>query len=258
MPGSARDDARQFLPGSRLRTWLRAAPGKALGLFTGAYQTESLADANTGLGRREYVPGSELGAMPYASICRIWSDTSEGSGFVAGPGLVLTAAHVLHNALSRTVTFADGLEFTVGSDSFAIHPSYQSEGDRFDIAAIRLDPHALAGRQPIAILTASDELTERSECEVAGYAAGFATMVRHRVSGARNAEGEFAVRTSGGQVHHRIDTSRGQSGAPILVRPGNGSGTFAAIGVHTYGKGNMKPGLLNHGTAFPVSGFASP
>jgi V8-like Glu-specific endopeptidase len=215
------------------------------------FQVFSLPQHPGGIGRREIVPPNEVGAFPYGSICKIWSESVQGTGFLIEGNRILTAGHVLRSALSRGVYFSGHEPFRVTKPQIWVHPRHQVEGDLFDYGVITVHPQLVVTIPAIPIVAATTDVLRRVVCEIVGYAQDFVDMVRYPKHGANPVDPRLEIRVANGVLQHRFDTSQGESGAPILARAPQNPNQWFAIGIHTFGEGNQVPGWPNRGVAFP-------
>lgn len=215
-------------------------------------QIESLPHHSAGIGRRERISAAEQMQLPYASICCITGGSSQGTGFLIEGGRIVTAAHVIKGAVSRTVSFPGSPSFDVSGSKMKPHEDYREEGDLHDVGIIHVDPVSIAGVVPLPTRTPNAALLAELSCEIAGYPIDLAEMTRYPKHGGGLPDTSDEITLSDGFVRHRLDTTRGQSGAPILARKLDGTGGCFVIGVHCFGEGNLQPGWLNRGVPMPA------
>lgn len=214
---------------------------------------ESLPHHSGGLGRRERVPTAELGTFPYASICRIWGDRRDGTGFLVEGGRILTAGHIVIGAQIRSVQFPGRAPFQVrGRQQIYCHPQHRQDGDLFDYGIITPPANFLSGVAALPLIPPTDALLATILCEVAGYAQEFAGQLRYPPRRNPPVDTRAEVRLANGYIEHKFDTTSGQSGSPVLARTRQNPDQWFAIGMHIWGAGDLAPGFLNR--ALPVGG----
>lgn len=215
-------------------------------------QIESLPHHSAGIGRRERISAAEQMQLPYASICCITGGSGQGTGFMIEGERIMTAAHVIKGAASRTISFPGSPSFEVTSANMKPHDDYREEGDLHDVGIIHVDPASVVGVVPLPTRIPNAALLAKLSCEIAGYPIDFAEMTRYPKHGLGLPDTSGEIILSDGFVRHRLDTTRGQSGAPILARKLDGTGCCFVIGVHCFGEGNLQPGWLNRGVPMPA------
>lgn len=180
------------------------------------------------------VPEAELGRMPWAALCAIQvvqdgALQSAGTGWLAGPRTVITAAHVIAGAtrgnkgLRFRVTFPSGDAVIEALDAH-MHDNYVGDTnllfDAFDIAALRIPP---VERTALAI---AGGLEADTQVEVAGFpASADGKLVTHQGN---------AHRLDPQVVLHKADTREGHSGAPVLLADADGRHAVAALHIHGF------------------------
>jgi hypothetical protein len=192
--------------------------------------------------RWQPVQAAMLAMLPWSSICAISitrADSTElaGTGWLAGPATVITAAHVIASAshgngdLGFQVRFpGTGLVSTALDAHF--HDRYRGDPgdlfDPFDIAALRIEDPGLPALPIVQPVPALDSV------EVAGYPGmAHGTLVTHSAG---------AVRLANGLVLHTADTKDGHSGAPVLATAGPGQ-ERVVVALHVQGyEGNPEAG----------------
>lgn len=180
------------------------------------------------------VEQARLAMAPWSSICAIsitqgGSVQLAGTGWLAGPETVITAAHVIagvsrgNDSLGYEVKFP-GISAAFTALDARYHERYRGNAnslfDTFDIAALRIAPPGLAG------LAIADNVPADAFVEVAGYPSiEQGRLVTHE---------SRALRLSDGVVLHEADTKEGHSGAPVLITRGSGE-SRAVIALHIHG-----------------------
>jgi glutamyl endopeptidase len=180
------------------------------------------------------VEHARLAMAPWSSICAIsiaqgGSIQLAGTGWLAGPETVITAAHVIagvsrgNGDLGYEVKFP-GMSAAITALDARFHEKYRGDVnslfDPFDIAALRIAPPGLAAL-PIA-----DNIPADAFVEVAGYPGSeHGILVTHD---------SRALRLNDGIVLHKADTKEGHSGAPVLITRGPGD-SRAVIALHIHG-----------------------
>ncbi|MBF0306069.1 MAG: trypsin-like peptidase domain-containing protein, partial [Alphaproteobacteria bacterium] len=145
-----------------------------------------------------------------------------GGGFLAAPGVVLTCAHVVRNALGRTTDDAPPADATVE----VVFPPYRSQGITarisrwrpfdLDIAALEIDPGKAAGVRPMKL--ASSPAHDDADFEAFGFPAGFPSGRTERgVIWGRTGDGLLEIRPTDS---HKYFVEQGFSGVPAVA---NGS-----------------------------------
>lgn len=193
----------------------------------------------------QIVPPSTLRQLPFAAIGRLelydqGGLLGAGTAWLVGRGTGVTAAHNFRPPAGGTIRAVKlvlpGLGVTVAVADARLHPNYRGQGvvaDPWDIAAIRIDPLdapmlGLAAAPPSGVFPV----------RIAGFPSGQQAMVVH---------GAKALRAAAGLLLHKVDTSGGHSGAPVLQ--GGGS----ALGLHVGGfASNPMPQHYPSNTALPL------
>lgn len=210
-------------------------------------QTYSLPLGLNGIDRRQAISEKEMLLPPYVSICLIRGRRIQGTGFLVGGNRIVTAAHVIDGAMMRDVQFPGHPPFRVAGP-FRVSDEFRQPGDAFDYGIIDIHPQFIANIPPLAFSSASNAALQRCSCEVAGYPLGRSSMMRYPPW--PNPEPfTCEIEVTGRVIRHRLDTTEGQSGAPILAWTRPDRSDLRAIGIHTFGDGDGFPGLLNRGVA---------
>lgn len=179
-----------------------------------------------------------LSTQPWASICAISVVAGDhidlaGTGWLAGPSTVITAAHVVANAVRGNGAIGFQVRFPGnGITSTALdahfHDKYRGDPaeffDPFDIAALRIADPGLPSLAMAGPGSAADAV------EVAGYPPA--------EEGRLVLDTGSVQRLAGGVILHTADTHEGHSGAPVLVRAGADQ-QRVALALHVQGyRGN--------------------
>lgn len=170
-------------------------------------------------------------------------ETAIGSGFVVdGGGDIITAEHVVSDATTINVTFADGISrraAVLGRDRTS------------DVALIHVDPHGLTLR-PLA-LGSSSTLRIGDPIAVVGDPLGFA---RSLSTGVVSALDRTIQSPNGFQIAHAIQTDAamnpGNSGGPVLDARGQVVGIADQIAVGTNRFGGPSGSETSTGVGFAV------
>lgn len=170
-------------------------------------------------------------------ICQVRTDFGNdnmeyGTGWLAGPRLLVTAAHVVHqtgqpvsNPLSVTIIPAlngEGHEpygqLTVHSDTIHLPVNDPVKGSPDDYAVIVLPKIQRIGSIPFKAL--GDEKLAGKNLHIAGYSGGRSIQLYN--------VGQFAVADS--LLKYRITTEDGMSGSPMWVEDNDGN--CISVGIH--------------------------
>jgi len=195
------------------------------------------------MGGDDRISISPTTAYPWRCICSIdvfggkgvyWS----GTGWIAGPRLVITAGHVVfpHQVARWPNTIwvspgADGLQSPYGSSIGMMvwaHPRWVNYQDSaYDIGAIILPESIQYGQilGSFGILIPDDSTLKNCPLNLCGYPADrpYHTLWYHS---------RIATLLSPDYIFYDIDTAGGQSGSPIWVRYKNHP---FIVGIHTTG-----------------------
>lgn len=191
--------------------------------------------------------------VPFRHICFLRSDfgggiTREGTGWLAGPRLLVTSAHVVHRTgqsaskpLSVTIIPAldgDGHEpydrFTVSTDAIHLPVNDPVEGSPDDYAVIVIPSTPTAGWFGLKML--SDSVKTVDDVNVSGYPeivtlnSAEHKMRQFRCTGSVTCEDRF--------LKYKIDTTEGQSGSPVWINEGGKIGMVVGIHVQATADGN--------------------
>lgn len=223
----------------------------------------------TPVGDDDRTPVPDPRAPPYRQICQISYKVPDpassrmrpkrGTGWLAGPRLVITAGHVIFDAihkgdpeiLSRDFAIApgrirrgDGEEAApygiFGMARLSAHPRWLSDCDpACDIGCIHLDRPVPGAVGHWTFAAFDDTALEGAEVNIAGYPVlgppedGSPVPIPHNGMKAfwhRNR----IDRVSPHRLFYSVDTSGGQSGAPVWLRL-SAQEPPTVIGVHAYG-----------------------
>lgn len=198
----------------------------------------------TVIGDDERQPIPDASADPWRRICQLDLNgpkgTFKGTGWLIGPGTVITAGHCVHYALFFD-GWADSIDVAAGrtGDSLpfgqirATHFSTvtvwtEGQAADFDFAAIHLDQPLgeRTGLFPVAEL--SDEQLIGRQVNVSGYPTD---KERARVQ-YHHANSILAATPR--RLFYGVDTVTGQSGAPIWVQDAPEAEPLC-VGIHAYG-----------------------
>ncbi len=175
---------------------------------------------------------SDLTVMPYSAVALVnttWDDgtNSFGTAWFVSKNVLVTAAHVVHDSSgwATTVTVMPGV--SVGSYPYGTHTPtniytttawIQSGQDYTDYAVIILGSDVGNETGWFSMRALSNAANQ--SVVITGYKQRY---YQHRMGGITTAH------TPGGMIRYQIDTSGGQSGAPVYCS-GN-----VVIGIHTAG-----------------------
>ncbi|MCE3290878.1 MAG: hypothetical protein K0R83_2890, partial [Caulobacter sp.] len=101
----------------------------------------------------------------------------------------------------------------------AVHPGHRSTGDGYDLARLNLPDNISA---PLAVLGLARDMRPGDQATIGGFPAEAEPFGHYEGSGP-------IVTTDNALFRHQIDTTIGQSGAPVRVFRNGG---WAVIGVH--------------------------
>jgi glutamyl endopeptidase len=205
---------------------------------------------------REEVPDSA--AYPYSAICSLEivnqdGSVSYGTGFLAGPRLLITAGHCVYPLHLAQRGFVSRIHVYPGLKGDRANPPFQTvvankfrttqawvtnghneAGKAFDFGAVLLpgDVGGDTGWFTVAALT-SHQLMPPLTATIAGYPVQAprptifpptTTMWRH--------SGGFAVQDS--RLTYLIDATAGQSGAPLFAHVPTVSTGYVAFAIHNW------------------------
>lgn len=193
----------------------------------------------------------ETAHSPWRRICALEIIGSNGAGFVgtgwlAGPRTVVTAGHCVNHpdmgGWARTIKVSagrNGREFpfeTLASAQFSSVDRWTQQQDPdFDYGAIHL-PTALGETVGwFTVMAASDADLARRQVNISGYpgSPGFGTEQWFHSNG--------VLRTTARRVFYDVDTTGGQSGAPVWIQ--SESDEPVVVAIHAYGVGGTPVGV---------------
>jgi V8-like Glu-specific endopeptidase len=200
-----------------------------------------------GRDNRRAVP---TGQSPYRAICRLTAPAGEGfdtvgTAFVIGSNRLVTAAHNFDDATngprSVTVTLPTGQQAV---SDWKIHQNYWPQGgsknSAFDFAVTVVPDNFLAGLQDDIITEVrTDQYLETFvqsgfNAQVPGYPTRLGRATNSKIQVTDNAK---LVEVGPMLIKHLVDTTGGQSGAPVL-NVAIGGGNYL-LGIHTQGDENV-------------------
>lgn len=188
-------------------------------------------------------------AKPYRSICLLFGvekgnnrATIVGTGWLAGPDLVVTAAHNIYNIVHggyvervfmwfghQESDLQNGAVDWALSYEFSAHPKYTPGQDPdFDIAAIHLDRRI--GDQ-LGFYKCEPNTGTALQGETVRLV-GYPTDLDPEKNAMFEAT-DKVLRDTQSRILHRVDSGQGQSGAPLWIE---GKGKPTVIGIHTKNK----------------------
>lgn len=216
-------------------------------------------------------PVLDTSPFPYQSIAclELWGQaprSARGTAWLMGPRILLTVAHNLYSPFfsknQKDFAWARKVEITPGrtkgvsgfgkcrATALAIPRAYyeggkKAIGSEHDFGAILIGKPFAKKLPDLRALTIVDpKLLVNHGVTVCGYPVSLLADESIEVTEPTQYEAEGGVdmvSPSGGVAYYQIDTSSGQSGAPIYLMH---EGMYKAVGIHTYGK----PKKSNHGT----------
>jgi V8-like Glu-specific endopeptidase len=226
---------------------------------------------------RDFVPDTSI--SPYDLICSLHSNiryddgrtgTSHGTGFLVGPQLLVTAAHNVRGNTSGALWRA--VDFTISPGRFESYSPAPSQevpdhaamtSPRWtdtgpwddDVAVIKLPgPFYPATRSFFRLLDGTTSAAGRAAM-IAGYPA---TLLNNDQSVAQELGGLYmyaAGRKIGAEaarrLFYKIDTTAGQSGAPVMLMNGEFP-SLEVVGLHNKGVvagHNIYPQAATHNSA---------
>lgn len=205
--------------------------------------------------RWHLVQQPELGMAPWAAVCAISIVKEDGvqlagTGWLAGPATVITAAHVIAEMNRGSSDFALQVRFPNAGVAIPVadahmHEKYRGDVDAkfdlFDVAALRIEPAAVT---PLTIAAAPQEAL----IEVPGYPApAHGNLVTHEASALRPDDRRLVL--------HAADTKDGHSGAPVLLTdlpPPNRS--VVALHIHGFKANPFDVQFPAHNVALAMDG----
>lgn len=205
--------------------------------------------------RRTAVEHADKSA-PWRMICSLnifGQDDNEiiGTGWIAGPRLIITAGHCLyHPSLGG---WAKRIEIRPGntplnenadcyiSQQFAITEQWHEGSDEnFDYGAIFLEQDISSHYGHFSIMAMSDSDLADRKVNISGYPASYYgdTQMHHQ---------NRIKSVSERKLYYDVDTGGGQSGSPVWVYEGDVATDPVVIGVHAYGGGSYGIDIANSG-----------
>lgn len=248
-----------------------APPGALERLTDGTPAHPDRRNRETPIGDDDRTPVSDTTEVPYRRICQISYKVPKpgssrliakrGTGWLIGPRVLLTAGHVILDLVNKGDPENLSTDFSIvpgrikkGSDQDAApyglfkaarlsaHPRWLSACDPdFDIGCIHLDRPVPGRVGHWGFAAFDDSALEGAEVNLAGYPvegppdddSAIPIPIRHNGMKAfwhRNR----IERLSPHRLFYEVDTSGGQSGAPVWVRF-SAQEPPVAIGIHAYG-----------------------
>ncbi len=203
--------------------------------------------------------------IPWRAICHLYiaretGVTTTGTGWLAGPDLVVTAGHnYLHHqegGVATSIIVTAGHDGTVrppyppvATVSAYIHPAWESDADpSFDFAFLRLSDDRLGRRTGyLAFADAPDDFLRGVLINIAGYPYDkpYATLWY--------SAGRLYRRTATRVAYH-IDTKGGYSGAPLVYKQGR---KRIVLAMHTQGDPTLEKSRYNTGVRVTGAFFDS-
>jgi V8-like Glu-specific endopeptidase len=269
--------------GDSLNALVRAAPptvappaGRLLDLLTRGDRPnrEPHPQANAPLepiGEDERQRRTDTNQPPLNLICSIEVDFGDGrlvpsgTGWLAGPRTVVTAAHVLHwqRPVATRVRVIPGRDVdrepfgSQISNHFHIPDHWngqQTDPPELDIAAIRL-PAPFPGLAWLGVAALADAALSNRFVSVTGYPA----VVNKKEIGAKQLwwHAQIIGHLTDGRIFYTTDTSGGQSGAPVILMPSKDSDLPKAplvVGVHSRGTFTQNSGTRINAEKFGLLG----
>lgn len=209
---------------------------------------------------------TDLAGPPFTGICLLQARYSGfagvvgyGTGFLVEPGRLATAGHVIWNDLDGAATsplypdfldvfLGDGLyhenthlswTFSFPTTAITVHSEFLAGDDTYDIAKITL-PQQMTGVLSLVdfpgILQVGDEVT------ISGYPTACSPFGEWEASGVLNS-------TDLPLFQHRVETSVGQSGAPVRLYR---DGTWVVVGIHLSANEGAGAGVNNAAAITPT------
>jgi glutamyl endopeptidase len=197
-----------------------------------------------GLDERTRIVSTET--LPWKLVCALEIDAPWGSfvgtGWFAGPRTLVTAGHCVFDARqmggwAREIRIAPGRDRertpfgVVTATRFSTLNTWIGNQDAdFDIAAIHLDAPVLGADEVFAIEALPDAELRDTLVNVSGYPAN--PGGGQELWSAKNRIKDLTPR----RIFYDIDTSGGQSGAPVYRLDSEGARP-SVVGIHAYGEG---------------------
>ena len=202
----------------------------------------------------------ETTLSPWRRICALEMEGSNGAGFIgtgwlAGPRTIVTAGHCVHHpdmgGWARTIRVAPGrngneLPFDqITAKRFSSIDAWTGAHDPdFDYGCIHLDADLGETTGWFAIAALSDAELARRRVNISGYPGtpGFGREQWFHSNG--------VLRTTDRRVFYDVDTTAGQSGAPVWIYL-DGSDDPLVVSIHAYGVGGTPPSLKIEANSAP-------
>lgn len=194
---------------------------------------------------------SNPASAPWRMICSLEISAADGSiyvgtGWIAGPKLIMTAGHCLFekNCMKGWATAikvypgrsnsSDEDVYFSSTDFKAPHQWVSKYDENFDYGAIILDEDIGSIYGHFSSSTYADADLMSHMVNISGYPATKLgeTQLHH----------ENRINSvSATKIYYDVDTEGGQSGSPIWLYEGNDNNPIV-IGIHSYGAGNVTTG----------------
>ena len=199
------------------------------------------------------VEDAKLTISPWASLCAVRVTEGgvvrlAGTGWLAGPATVITAAHVVAGGTRGNGDRSFEVKFpgpgpAIPAHDAHVHERYRGDVtapfDPFDVAALRIAPPGL-DRLPIV-----DGAPTEASVEVAGYPQlEQGVLVTHQGR---------AFRPDDRLVLHNVDTKEGHSGAPVLLAgPARRDRVVIALHIHGFAANPFKHDFPDQNVALAI------
>lgn len=194
----------------------------------------------------------ETDTLPWKLVCALDIDAPWGSfvgtGWFAGPRTLITAGHCVFDARqmggwAREIRLAPGRDrertpfgIVTASRFSTLNTWVETQDADFDIAAIHLEAPILGLDEVFAIEALPDSELRDTLVNVSGYPAN--PGGGQELWWARNRIRDVTAR----RIFYDIDTSGGQSGAPVYRLEYVGARP-SVVGIHAYGEGGTPASL---------------
>jgi glutamyl endopeptidase len=189
-------------------------------------------------------------SYPWRMICSLEMTSSSGNnylgtGWIAGPSLVITAAHCIFDKSDggwiTSVKIFPGRSEETSPETFFTSTNFRApkkwvddENENFDYAAIILDEDIGSGLGYFSIACQSDDSLKNSMVNISGYPGSRAGEIQlHHAN--------RILKVSSSKIYYDVDTEGGQSGSPIWVYEDN-SQIPIVVGIHSSGTGKATLG----------------
>ncbi|MER8569009.1 serine protease [Mesorhizobium sp. M0924] len=202
----------------------------------------------------------ETTLTPWRQICALEIEGKDGQRFIgtgwfAGPRTLITAGHCVHHpdlgGWAERITVnpgrnGDTLPFkgAVATRVSAIDAWTGSQDPDFDYGVIHLDTDLGSELGWFAIDALGDAALARRMVNISGYPLkpGFGKEQWFHSNG--------VLRTTQRRIFYDVDTTGGQSGAPVWIYP-DGSDTPLVVAIHAYGVGGTPSNLQIEANSAP-------